>query len=1046
MRMARSEEFDDDDKVSGVIKRVTLKNFMCHANFQVELGPRLNFIIGHNGSGKSSILTAISVCLGAKATETNRGSSLGDLIKEGTTVSEITVVLSNEGAEAYEPGTYGNEIIIQRVLRKGTKQFPYSLKSENGRKISSKKTDLDAILDYFGIAVSNPMSFLSQDMARSFLTASSDEQKYKFFMKGTLMSEMIDNFKMTADKISAIQARLIKMKQDVIELKEEASEAKAMHQRLKDSDNLRNRQLILHGKYFWLKKDEAVKVIQDIQQTLEEHSAIIDEIDRNIADENLKLEAAKKNHEHAEQKYDNLVEEANALKQEFTEKKTATKRKTIEAEKLKTKYTDTEKEVQRYEKMLADLDKQIRQEEEEIRRNSGGSKDVLEQQVSTKKTEEESLNSQIQELKAQLDQIDDRNKGEYQRLSSIADDKRESIRQIQAQISQAQSQRAPDPMSAYPEEVRRVVSEIQKTRFRGRVIGPLGRHAFLRPGFEDFSGIIESQLSAHVNSFVVENHADWSQLQSIMRRNRFNGRIITRRPERFNFSHGIPKINHPTILDALEFDDEDAKYTFIDQAKIEKMVLVKDRKVGQELLESGISNLRCVLALQNGDSGFELRTSNGAFLSNPIRYQYGGRPKIGPKTGVLDVNPLRQRLSAFNKEKDDIELQKQQWQQRVQQEKRQCQDQIKSLGASVRRLKTEIHNLEKKLEEDGDTGKLEALRDERDGTERQKFLYEQSLPDLETQIADTFERLQEMDKELNKVRAVAKGHGELVEQVRTNLLELESAIQLGNTKKAYHETKKNQRLEQANTYQEGLPAWEKKATDMETEATKFCSREEAESIKIKDENDLKRMIEQITKKVDAANELLGMSPEQIILNDEKANQKYQYAFGQFNQARKTRDLLNVSLDNRLKAFKTSRGSTLVQADMDFKSSLEFRNFSGQLDFDLKRNKLTMLVSTKNDKKPRHVDSLSGGEKSFSQIALLLATWKPMKSRIKGLDEFDVFMDQVNRKIGMKLMLNKLSNEVKAQTIFITPQDIGQIAELDPKFVRIHRVQDPRAHQ
>jgi chromosome segregation ATPase len=45
------------------------------------MGDKLNFVIGHNGSGKSAILTAITVCLGGKATFTNRGSSVKALLK-----------------------------------------------------------------------------------------------------------------------------------------------------------------------------------------------------------------------------------------------------------------------------------------------------------------------------------------------------------------------------------------------------------------------------------------------------------------------------------------------------------------------------------------------------------------------------------------------------------------------------------------------------------------------------------------------------------------------------------------------------------------------------------------------------------------------------------------------------------------------------------------------------------------------------------------------------------------------------------------------------
>ena len=36
-----------------------------------------------NGSGKSAVLTAITICLGGKATATNRGQSLKSFIKEG---------------------------------------------------------------------------------------------------------------------------------------------------------------------------------------------------------------------------------------------------------------------------------------------------------------------------------------------------------------------------------------------------------------------------------------------------------------------------------------------------------------------------------------------------------------------------------------------------------------------------------------------------------------------------------------------------------------------------------------------------------------------------------------------------------------------------------------------------------------------------------------------------------------------------------------------------------------------------------------------------
>lgn len=40
----------------GVVDRIELINFMCHKKLVIELGPRLNFVIGHNGSEYSVVM------------------------------------------------------------------------------------------------------------------------------------------------------------------------------------------------------------------------------------------------------------------------------------------------------------------------------------------------------------------------------------------------------------------------------------------------------------------------------------------------------------------------------------------------------------------------------------------------------------------------------------------------------------------------------------------------------------------------------------------------------------------------------------------------------------------------------------------------------------------------------------------------------------------------------------------------------------------------------------------------------------------------------
>lgn len=56
---------------------------MSHGNTFVTFAPKLNFLVGANGSGKSAILTGIAVVFGAKASVTGRGQGVKDLIMRG---------------------------------------------------------------------------------------------------------------------------------------------------------------------------------------------------------------------------------------------------------------------------------------------------------------------------------------------------------------------------------------------------------------------------------------------------------------------------------------------------------------------------------------------------------------------------------------------------------------------------------------------------------------------------------------------------------------------------------------------------------------------------------------------------------------------------------------------------------------------------------------------------------------------------------------------------------------------------------------------------
>jgi len=99
--------------------------------------------------------------------------------------------------------------------------------------------------------------------------------------------------------------------------------------------------------------------------------------------------------------------------------------------------------------------------------------------------------------------------------------------------------------------------------------------------------------------------------------------------------------------------------------------------------------------------------------------------------------------------------------------------------------------------------------------------------------------------------------------------------------------------------------------------------------------------------------------------------------------------------------------------------------------------------TKTNSKGRATKTLSGGEKSFSSICLLLSLWEAMSAPIRCLDEFDVFMDDVNRDVSSRMIISAARRQVGRQFILITPKGLGSGVEMGED-VQIHKLSDPRA--
>ena len=98
------------------------------------------------------------MCLGARASVTHRAENLGALVRRNpqgghTATAKVEVTLLNGGTDAFRPGEYGGKITVQRTFDASGKNS-YKLLGESGRVVSTKKKDLEAMLDRLNVQVS----------------------------------------------------------------------------------------------------------------------------------------------------------------------------------------------------------------------------------------------------------------------------------------------------------------------------------------------------------------------------------------------------------------------------------------------------------------------------------------------------------------------------------------------------------------------------------------------------------------------------------------------------------------------------------------------------------------------------------------------------------------------------------------------------------------------------------------------------------------------------------------------------------------------------
>lgn len=998
---------------NGIIESVTMVNFMCHDRLRVELGPLINFIIGKNGSGKSAILTAITLCLGGKASTTNRGGSLKSFIKGDRDSAQLIIELKNQGEGAYQHDVFGDLITVERNFTKnGSSGF--RLRSASGRTISNKKQDVDDVVEWFQMQIDNPMNILTQDTARQFLPKSTPTQKYKFFLKGVQLEQLSNDYQLLYETTENLQRQLHTQEENVKVLEKVSTEKKQKAEAVKQHTQLKNKSKELLNQNAWSQVQDQEKILQTLGEAVEEHDQGVREAERIAAEKDEVLESYNQKLEEVETMVQGLQTELVPLtdamgqaKIEYDTAATLVKSTHQELQQLRAEMTTAKKQAD-------DIRRQIEQEQERIETANGGGH-------ARKMKELEDAKGQAQEARASFDASRNTShlESEHQRAIEALQknqeplkNKRNEIRDAETQLNDLNRNRG-EIMSAFERGMPNLLKMIdQEVGFRQKPVGPIGMHVkLLHPKWVD---VVERVIGSHLNAFVVTSKADHTRLSDLMKRAGVKSPILIGNNHPINTSGNEPDQNHLTILRALEIDNELVRNQLIIVAAIEQNLLVEKRTEALAVMFDGpeprkVRSCYCLHDHRIG-YGFSIRRGKNKGTQSiapiePIRRASRMRTNIDSQIAMRKdvLDQLRRDLQGLEARQRELSQDVQKKLQAINQQKRAQGD----LKLQLDRAEERVDRLEEELDSlNVEDGRLEQLREELEEQELKVSVHEGSYGEA----ALTKEMQGKTAENLKDVLAEAKA---LVQQHNAKISKAQEKMHRISGARRVFLTDKNKALVDVQEAQEAKAKAEKQLQDQQAvvdnftaQASEICPRvvidsgETSASITAKYRS-IKQQLEMYRRRQ-------GGSDEEIQNASIEAQESYEAARDGLENEKAMLDLLKQTREDRILKWRMFQRFISARARINFMYLLSERGFRGSLLLDHKHKALDLHIEpdeTTKSAKGRAAKTLSGGEKSFSSICLLLSLWEAMGAPLRCLDEFDVFMDQVNRDVSIRMIVS-----------------------------------------
>ncbi|KAF4323220.1 hypothetical protein BBO99_00003042 [Phytophthora kernoviae] len=240
-----------DEYVDGSIFRVKLHNFLTYNDAEFFPGPRLNLILGPNGTGKSSIVCALCVGLAGSTRLLGRADKVGQFVRheKESGYTEIELYFRN-----------GNKVIRRNIFRDNKSTWMV-----NGRDSTLK--NVTGIMEAAKIQIDNLCQFLPQDKVGEFSRMNPVQ-----LLKATETAITDGDLATQHDEIIELQnsmsdkGRELERTRSSLELKKsENSQRQKEVERIEDYETRIEETELMEKKCLWLEFEEAKREVEELK-------------------------------------------------------------------------------------------------------------------------------------------------------------------------------------------------------------------------------------------------------------------------------------------------------------------------------------------------------------------------------------------------------------------------------------------------------------------------------------------------------------------------------------------------------------------------------------------------------------------------------------------------------------------------------------------------------------------------------------------------------------------------------------------------------------